>query len=214
MTFSNLAEDQEEQLYKQPHLFSISDYDRNTEILESILALPNSQFIETDLRENIKSNEHFSNCDLFLSLSNACCYNSGIAHLFTDSLNKRFELRGRKNEEIATCLHEAVMNAMLHGNLKMASNFRTLKGLYKYQAEIDHRLTVDAYKLRRITIGAWKNDNQIQLAVSDEGNGFNLNKYIADDALPHGRGLPLIHSLADKVWLENDRHTLFMRFEC
>ena len=170
-------------------------------------------FIEKELH-NSAPNKNFSSCDLLLSLTTASCYNSNVAHLFTDYVNKRFELRGKKNEEMATCLHEAIMNAMLHGNLKMASDFRTLKGLYKYQAEIEHRLTVDTYKLRCVTIGAWKQGSQIQLAVSDEGNGFNLNKYIANDELPNGRGLPLIHSLADKVWLENDRRTLFMQFEC
>ncbi len=198
----------------EPHFFSISDYNKNTEILESILTLPNSIFIEKELHDSYL-NKNFSTCDLLLSLTTTSCYNSNVAHLFTDYVNKRFELRGKKNDEMATCLHEAIMNAMLHGNLKMASDFRTLKGLYKYQAEIEYRLTVDAYKLRCVTIGAWKKGSQIKLAVSDEGNGFNINKYRGNnDTLPHGRGLALIHSLADKVWLENDRRTLFMQFDC
>lgn len=215
-TYSNhlAAINSQGKLYDKPHFFSIDDYSNASKTIESILALPNSIFVEKFSDKSATPTVNFIGCHLFLSLTTASCYNGNVAHLFTKCLN-RFELNDDRNLEITTCLHEAIMNAMLHGNLKMVSDFRTLNGLYRYQAEIEHRLTVDSYKSRRVTISAWQQGNHLQLAVSDEGSGFNMNKYRGNkDTLPHGRGLPLIHSLADSVWLENDRRTLFMRFEC
>lgn len=199
----------------KPFFFSIPNYRKTNEALEAIINLPHSVFVEiTSYNKHKKSFGYLwdESPDIALSLSTISCYTSNLSNIFADLLNKRFALGDAKNMEIATCLQEAIMNSMFHGNLKMQSDFRTLKGMYAYQEEIKKRLMVDHYKFSTISIRAWYISGSIKISISDEGDGFNMPTYKEDDKLPNGRGLMIIQSLADKVWIGADRKTLFVVF--
>lgn len=200
----------------KPYFFSIPKNIKTNEVMKSILHLPYLLFIENskyDSAKRVLKKILVNNTpDILLSITTASCYTSNLAHLLTDSINNRFNLNDYKRQEIATCLHEAIMNSMLHGNLKMSSDFRTINGLYNYRTEIEKRLSIGMYKSRRVNIMAWNKNNCLQIAINDEGNGFTIPNYAVNDTLPNGRGLMFIHSLADSVWLGKDKRTLFMTF--
>ncbi len=198
----------------EPYIFSIFDTNKSDEILEYILELPHSSFIEKSNNENYEIPYFLSDKDnnLYLSITTSTGYNSNIAHLFTSSITNRFQLNEQQITNIKTCLHEAIINAVMHGNLELKDNFQTIEELYERQSKIDNLMTMDEYKLRRINIHAYRESNNIQITVSDEGRGFNISTYRRKHLSPNGRGLMLIHSLADSVWLGSNRRTLFMRF--
>ncbi len=200
----------------KPYFFSIPRNTETSKIIKSIFQLPYSLFIENskyDSPKRVLKKILLNNTpDILLSITTSSCYIGDLAHLLTDTINNRFNLNNYKKQEIETCLHEAIMNSMLHGNLKMSSDFSTINGLYAYQTEIEKRLSIGMYKSRRVNIMAWNKNNCLQIAISDEGNGFTIPNYTADDTLPNGRGLMFIHSLADSVWLGEDKRTLFMTF--
>lgn len=202
--------------YNIPYLFSIPNHINTDESLKSALKLPHSTFIEitskgNELLEPVQ-NVPDNSPNLTLSITTASCYKSSIAHILTESINTRFSLSGDKDMQISTCLHEAIMNAMIHGNLGLQSNFCTLDGLCAYQAEIGQRLNNDMYQSRYVHISFWNTEKCLQISVSDEGEGFDMPDFTTQNEFPRGRGLMFIHSLADKVWLDKDRRTLFMIF--
>ena len=202
--------------YTAPHFFKISENTEINEALQSILSLPNLLFIEKTGHDNskqlLKTLMADNSPDLLLSISSYSAYTSNLAHLLMESINRRFNLSGNKYNEIKTCLHEAVMNAVLHGNFGMESDFRTTKGLYNYQIEISNRLNMEMYTSRRVTIMMWNKNDCLQISVSDEGNGFSIANFKEDYTSPNGRGLMLIIRLSDSMWLGNDKRTLFMGF--
>ncbi len=183
--------------------------------LESILKLPYEQFVEEnhDKRLQVMKNPYGALADISLSITTGSCYNLPISHIFTNALNQRFGLNGNRNIDITTCLHEAVNNAILHGNLEVKSDFRTVSELYGYHDTLQQRISDNYHSSRLVNIGAWINNDRLEIAVSDEGKGFNLPKNIIHNNFSSGRGLLLIHTLSDKVLLGKDRRTLFMTFD-
>jgi anti-sigma regulatory factor (Ser/Thr protein kinase) len=208
------------------HFFSVPRGSEANESVKELLLLPYSIFIETKAPDDPDKKE-ISEKDInqigilrklsktppiiALSITTESCYTIDLAHSLIEMLGNRLNIINDKKLLIVTCLHEAIVNAILHGNLNIESDFRTPQGLYIYQTEIEHRLKIDSYKLRRVHIRIWKKNNNIEIAVSDEGNGFDLPTKDIDETIPNGRGLRIISSLSDKMWLQ-DRHTLFMTF--
>mgnify|MGYP003393490894 CR=1 FL=1 len=201
---------------KNAHFFSIPENRDINESIRGILRLPYSFFIEQNSHENseqlLKALVSSDSPDLLLSISTYSTYTSNLSHLLTESINDRFKLNGNKYNEIKTCLHEAIINAALHGNLSIASNFQTTKGLYSYQTEISKRLNMDIYKSRRINIMVWNKNDHLQISVSDEGNGFSIANFKEDFTSPNGRGLMLIIRMSDSMWVGSDKRTLVMAF--
>ncbi len=211
----NLAYEQKNFIHK-PFFFTIADYRKTSEALESVIALPHKAFIEiTPYNKHKKSFEYLldESPDFALSLSTISCHTSSLAHIFANLLDKRFALNSKKNTEIKICLQEAITNAMLHGNLKMRSDFHTVKGLYAYHEEINKRLILEHYRFSTINIRAWNKKDSIKIAISDDGSGFRIPTYKEDNKSPNGRGLIIIQELSDKAWVEKGSKSLFMDFK-
>ncbi len=107
---------------------------------------------------------------------------------------------------IAMAIHEALVNALEHGNLELDSN---LKGdLFSeedpYTALRDRRLEDPAFARRKVEVRVQIRPERYVLEISDEGPGFDTSKLMAqttDETLTRqcGRGLPLIHMVMDEV---------------
>ena len=93
---------------------------------------------------------------------------------FIEDLSDAYNINDSYFGNILLAITEAVRNAIIHGNMN----------------EIN----------KSVKIGFWEEKNELNFIISDEGNGFNYDKL--PDALENentGRGLFLMHSLADKV---------------
>jgi len=104
---------------------------------------------------------------------------------------------------MGVALHEALTNAILHGNLELDSALREAEEKRYYQLAKD-RQHLGPYKDRRVYVTATLNRQEAVFVVRDEGNGFDP-ALLPDPTDPanlgrvSGRGLLLIQTFMDKV---------------
>lgn len=94
----------------------------------------------------------------------------------------------------AYALKELLVNAVEHGNLGISYEEKTklvLEG--KWNEEIINRLELPAYREKYVLIDYILNNNTVEITITDEGKGFDWNKYTsisAERAMdPNGRGI-------------------------
>jgi anti-sigma regulatory factor (Ser/Thr protein kinase) len=104
---------------------------------------------------------------------------------------------------VAMALHEAILNAMHHGNLELDSGLRQGDERdYRRLAKV--RRTMSPYVGRHVHIDAWLDADLARVVVRDEGRGFDPT-LLPDPTKPSclerasGRGLLLIRAYMDEV---------------
>lgn len=186
--------------------------------ITDILAHPYKHFYEIAPRPHIERMVQHVLAhapDFSLSLSTQSAYHNGMAHMLTQSLQRRFGLCDQKAAHVETCLQEALSNAIIHGNLEMQGLLTSLDSFERYYETVAQRVTLAPYSERRIHIMVWNHERSLELAVTDEGTGFDTLPDMNRTPSPHqksGRGLQLIQSLASRARIAADRHTLCMDF--
>jgi len=119
--------------------------------------------------------------------------NLNIAEAIVDTISRISRLDELIYGNILLSLSEAINNAIVHGN----KFDKTKKVSVSYEFLIDKNLIV---------------------SVEDEGNGFDP-KIVPDPTDPnnlenlHGRGIFLIHNLADEVTYESNGRKVLMKFQ-
>ncbi len=104
---------------------------------------------------------------------------------------------------VSVALQEALVNAIHHGNLEVASDLRE-KDEKGYQALIDERRRSKPYRTRRVHVISRESPAEVVYVIRDEGPGFDPSK-LPDPTDPanlervSGRGLLLIRTFMDEV---------------
>lgn len=104
---------------------------------------------------------------------------------------------------IGVALEEALLNALVHGNLEVNSDLR-LQNDGAYEKLIALRREKDPYRDRKLTVNARLTPAEAQFVIRDEGPGFNVAS-VPDPTLsenlekPSGRGLLLMRAFLDEV---------------
>jgi CheY-like chemotaxis protein/anti-sigma regulatory factor (Ser/Thr protein kinase) len=104
---------------------------------------------------------------------------------------------------VGVALHEALTNAILHGNLGLGSDLRE-KDEKEYYRLIFERQTQQPWRDRRVFVSATLTNQEAVFAVRDEGEGFD-RELLPDPTDPanlervSGRGLLLIQTFMDRV---------------
>lgn len=105
--------------------------------------------------------------------------------------------------QIGIALHEALINAMHHGNLEVSSELRDAGGEV-YRELIEQRLKDAGYRDRRVFLTVNLSASELVCVIRDEGPGFDPRS-VADPTAPQnlekvsGRGLYLIWTFMDRV---------------
>jgi CheY-like chemotaxis protein len=108
---------------------------------------------------------------------------------------------------IGVALHEALFNAMYHGNLQLPSELnqtvRTLLREGKSVPIVEERRKNARYEERRVMVDLKATSEQLRIVINDEGEGFDHQRYgrhAGDSVDPHRhRGILLIESIIHKV---------------
>ncbi len=109
---------------------------------------------------------------------------------------------------IGIALEEALLNAMLHGNLEVPPNklldHGEVRALRVPSTIVEERRSEQPYADRRIHVAADFNRSRAQLVVGDGGSGFDVESVwpqSAEDRINEesGRGLLLIRTFMDEV---------------
>jgi CheY-like chemotaxis protein/anti-sigma regulatory factor (Ser/Thr protein kinase) len=109
---------------------------------------------------------------------------------------------------IGVALHEALTNAILHGNLDLSSDLRETDEKHYYELARERR-SQEPFRSRRVEVTATLTRQEITFVVRDEGDGFDP-ALLPDPTDPanlgrvSGRGLLLIQTFMDRVE-HNDR---------
>jgi len=109
-------------------------------------------------------------------------------------------------------LHEAVVNAIEHGNLELSS---TLKEKPNYMEILEKRMTESPYAERQILVATAVTPTSFSCEITDEGPGFDWQS-LPDPRdpenlfKPHGRGIILMANYFDRVTFNQQGNSITM----
>ncbi|MGE4280045.1 MAG: ATP-binding protein [Magnetospirillum sp.] len=155
------------------------------------------------------------NGGLCLSASTESLLYNDPAHKFCEAVLARFPKLDVMRVELAVA--EACGNAVIHGNLGLASDLRhSLAGLAEFNDRIAARVADPTMAARRVRLTAWPMGESVEIRVSDDGDGYDLDAELAkpvDVVAKSGRGLGLIRKVSAAVRGLDGGRTLCMRFD-
>jgi CheY-like chemotaxis protein len=124
--------------------------------------------------------------------------------IYLQSLLEEFAICGGNERTLAgIAFEEALLNAMIHGNLEIGGEAREA-GFQQFEAQVAARRAVSPYRERRVRVEARLTREEATVTVEDEGQGFDPAK-VPDPRAPEnlaksgGRGLLLMRTFLDEV---------------
>lgn len=153
---------------------------------------------------------------LYLDLSTMTAYGLEPAHQFCDAIAMRTTLSEKSQQMMELALHEALVNAMVHGNLEIGAIAKeSLDDFIQFCQLIETRLADPAFGPRRVVMHATWGGDTIDVVIDDQGPGYDTS--VMDEPVDlskkSGRGLFLIRDIAREIAVENGGRRMVMRFE-
>lgn len=116
---------------------------------------------------------------------------------------------------LGVAIHEALLNAIYHGNLEVSSDLRQ-EDESIFHMVVDQRRAQEPYRSRRVYVTVDISPDEARFTIRDEGPGFDAKKALdpnreLDFERVGGRGLLLIRSFLDVVYhnvLGNEIHLI------
>lgn len=117
--------------------------------------------------------------------------------------------------QVATAVDEALVNAIVHGNLEVSSELRDVDNGKPYMLLVEERKKQPPYNERRIFVKLRASKDEAVIVIRDEGPGFEAadvpNRLDpANLAEISGRGLLLINAFMDEVTHNEDGNEITM----
>jgi anti-sigma regulatory factor (Ser/Thr protein kinase) len=196
----------------------LTSWDGGSELsLHLALRRPATDCVETDLMDHGAWPRPRATHRLSLTVTTRSTYQQPIAKAFAAAINDRLSCSKDLHQRIHTALQEAIMNALMHGNLGLESQFRgNLQELAASHDVIEELLDRPAVARSAIAVDAIWNAQMLHILVRDSGKGFARNRSKTPEALQselcHGRGLLLLDAFCDRVVLLNDGNTIKLAF--
>ncbi len=145
------------------------------------------------------------------SLTTKTAYRVPVAHHICNGLARHLRMSKHKRESIELALHEAVVNAAIHGNLAInQAHKNSMEGIAEFYRMSEERVADPRYACLRVEILAHWQDDFIEFRVIDQGPGFHVEEENEETA--PWKGLNLISSLADSVVTSGGGNNLTMKF--
>lgn len=140
-----------------------------------------------------------------------------VSSLLQDRLRLYCKLNKLNVRNIGLCLHEALANAIIHGNLDISSSLKN-DAPEEFERLLSEREALPEYADRKVTIHCAATASQIKIEIQDEGRGFDQQSLDISDPtkmLPSGRGILIITALmTDVFWNESgNRITMIKEFQ-
>ena len=167
------------------------------------------------VQENKK--KQFMDLPHFYECIEICIYSQTqfitTAGAFLQSRVKPFcQLHKINVRNIGLCLHEALVNAIIHGNLEISSTIKN-ENPEKFEILIKEREVDPAYAERKVVIRCEITSDHLTFEIQDEGKGFDPGTLRFSDPLhiiPTGRGIFIITSFMDKVFWNAEGNMITM----
>lgn len=150
---------------------------------------------------------------IIFSFNTTSSYKMVLSYTVSKYLARKLELTSERAYSINIALHEAITNAIIHGNLELQSNFNDLESFVFYYDEVEKRLKTPPYNKRRITVEVEVLEDLITVCVVNEGKGYNateVRKKTLEE--PSGKGMSMIASFAKTHEVLEDGKRIKMEF--
>ncbi|MBF0562481.1 MAG: ATP-binding protein [Alphaproteobacteria bacterium] len=139
---------------------------------------PFSAFAEVIGQED-RLGKHFpatvANGGLYFWLTTGTAFQLATTQLFCDGLESRGVLTAERRPDVELVLHEALANALLHGNLGLDSGLRDDFMQYERFCQLlDERLHDPVASQLRVEMAATWTEDLLEVTISDEGDGFTM----------------------------------------
>ncbi|MCB9874053.1 MAG: ATP-binding protein [Planctomycetaceae bacterium] len=145
-----------------------------------------------------------THCELCFELNNDTRLIPSVIARLQDQIRQFKVCEDNELMQIAMALDEALLNAMIHGNLEVSSQLREVENGRRYRELAALRRQEAPYRDRKVRVRARTTRNTVEFVIDDEGPGFDITK-IPDPTDPanlakaSGRGLLLINAFMDEV---------------
>lgn len=147
---------------------------------------------------------------ILLSMTTASVYAHVPSGAFCTNLQERGWITPEQYDDVQLALQEALANAVIHGNLGLASPKGSGAAVRQYWGALRERLRMPALTSRRVTVLAQKSDDGLVISVSDVGAGFT---FVAPPEYgPSGRGSSLMAKLTSAVRWEDEGRRVVLSF--
>ncbi|MBI1313288.1 hypothetical protein GC176_18510 [bacterium] len=123
-----------------------------------------------------------------------------------------------KIHRITIPLHEAVTNAIIHGNLEVSSELKEDEGRL-FSQTVAQRSTEAKYASRTVEIVFDADPHRFQWVITDEGPGFDVTAKLAHadsdevSLLASGRGITMMRAFMDDVYYHHGGRTVVMTLQ-
>jgi anti-sigma regulatory factor (Ser/Thr protein kinase) len=189
--------------------------------LTSALSPPVTQCVEVDLLDQCDRPVHSQRIHghLSLTITTKSAYRQPVCKAFVEALASRTPLSPDLRERIHIGVQEALMNAVLHGNLKIHAGSRdSLEGVMLTHHYIERMLAVPEGARGMIRVDAIWNSRMLHVLIRDEGDGFRRTgrsspeQLLAAGRIGSGRGLSILEAICDRVVLLHGGRTVKLGF--
>ncbi|GLH81186.1 hypothetical protein SSBR45G_60950 [Bradyrhizobium sp. SSBR45G] len=186
--------------------------------LEAALARPVHQCVEADLFDGCGGGPDIGRLSadrLSLVVTTRSAYRHSVVKTFVDALRTRLPLTEDLRIRIYSAAQEALMNAVLHGNLRIDGGLRgSLDGLIAAQSIIESKLDSPEIGGAAIRIDAAWTASEVEVTIRDSGDGYDYSgvRPAAEDGAS-GRGLEILQVFSDRVTVLNGGTTVRLEFQ-
>lgn len=134
-----------------------------------------------------------------------------LAHGLWLAIQQAWPVSGLEEGDVELAVHEAIVNALVHGNLQVESmKGLSLGAIEQYSSDLGSHMADPALARRRVEITATFEAGALEVEVADEGSGFTTD--VPPDSAACGRGLALIAMLTAHYELLDGGRRIRMRF--
>ena len=151
---------------------------------------------------------------LLLRLSTAAATRLDAANAFCSALADRAPYLTRDLGDVRYAVHEAIANAVMHGNLGLDSAMRSdMAGLSRFAEAMEQRLADPAHARLPVVIAARSLDGRVLISVEDQGRGFRPQDIRRPaSAASGGMGLAIIAKCCRRLRFSKGGRRITMMF--
>jgi anti-sigma regulatory factor (Ser/Thr protein kinase) len=149
--------------------------------------------------------------DLYINLTTETANDLHLAGRIMTALTARHPLPQERRDDLELALHEAISNALVHGNLEVPGMKElSASELDRFSRDLVQQMANPVLSRRRLEIAVTLEPGAMAVEVADDGNGFQPTPMSGHGA--SGRGLDLIATVADSLELHDGGRRIRMRF--
>lgn len=150
---------------------------------------------------------------LTLSLITKTAYDIDVTELVMQYLRQNRVVKTPVSYNVYTAVHEALMNAILHGNLEVSGNIQTKENLSVFAPQFDKQINNPALHQKRVMMEVDWDDDHLTVTIRDEGKlppEGEIDSRGFSGAIC-GRGLMVIKHCTESYELVDGRITMIFK---